>query len=102
MPRGDGLIPAKPGERPAGRKKGTPNKTTTLLKEAILMAAEQAGGRDGIAGYLRIQAATNPGPFMSLLGKVLPMQITGENGEGSGALVVTWGGPAPKASDADD
>jgi hypothetical protein len=23
----------------------------------------------------------NPGPFMSLLGKVLPMQVTGEDGE---------------------
>lgn len=63
-----------------GRKKGTPNKTTALLKDAILLAAQNAGGPEGIAGYLEGQAKQNPGPFMALLGKVLPMQVTGENG----------------------
>ncbi len=29
--------------------------------------------------YLMDQAIKNPGPFMSLLGKVLPMQHTGAN-----------------------
>jgi hypothetical protein len=31
--------------------------------------------------YLTAQAIENPGPFMALLGKVLPMQVTG-GGEG--------------------
>lgn len=61
-----------------GRKKGTPNKTTALLKDAILQAATDAGGADGLVGYLKDQATANPGPFMALLGKVLPMQITGD------------------------
>ena len=61
-----------------GRAKGTPNKTTALLKDAILKAAEAAGGDDGLVGYLQAQAAANPGPFMALLGKVLPMQIAGD------------------------
>ncbi|MDR9813101.1 hypothetical protein [Rhizobium hidalgonense] len=61
-----------------GRAKGTPNKTTALLKDAILKAATEAGGADGLVGYLRIQATENPGPFMSLLGKVLPMQVAGD------------------------
>ncbi|MQX28995.1 hypothetical protein [Sinorhizobium meliloti] len=60
-----------------GRKKGTPNKTTKLLKEAILKAAENAGDGDMVE-YLTVQARTNPGPFMALLGKVLPMQISGD------------------------
>ena len=65
-----------------GRKKGTPNKTTALLKDAILKAAEQAGGEDGLVGYLKDQAEANPGPFMALLGKVLPMQVDANmNGE---------------------
>lgn len=64
-----------------GRQKGTPNKTTALLKDAILKAAELAGGTDGMVGYLRKQAKDNPGPFLALLGKVLPMQVTGEDGE---------------------
>lgn len=64
-----------------GRAKGTPNKTTKLLKDAILKAAENAGnkvGQDGLVSYLENQAAQNPGPFMALLGKVLPMQIAGD------------------------
>lgn len=64
-----------------GRPKGLPNKTTTLLKDALLRAAEAAGGKEGMIGYLTAQATENPGPFMSLLGKVLPMQVTGA-GEG--------------------
>lgn len=64
-----------------GRAKGTPNKTTALLKDAILKAAEQAGnkvGNEGLVSYLEQQASENPGPFMALLGKVLPMQIVGD------------------------
>jgi hypothetical protein len=65
-----------------GRPKGLPNKTTALLKDAILMAAETAGGGepDGLVNYLVAQAKQNPGPFMTLLGKVLPMQVSGEEG----------------------
>ena len=57
-----------------------PNKATALLKDAILRAAEEAGGPEGLVGYLQQQAIDNPGPFMALLGKVLPLQLTGENG----------------------
>jgi len=69
-----------PGERRGGRQKGTPNKTTALLKDAILLAAQKAGGdtETGLVDYLTVQASENPGPFMSLLGKVLPMQIAGD------------------------
>ena len=68
-----------------GRKKGVPNKNTTLLKDAILEAATQAGGKAGLVGYLMTQASANPQSFLPLLGKVLPMQITGE---GDGPLQV--------------
>lgn len=64
----------KPGP---GRPKGIPNRTTTLLKDAILQAATKAGGDDLVA-YLEKQAKENPGPFMALLGKVLPMQVVGD------------------------
>lgn len=66
----------KPGP---GRPKGVPNKTTALLKDAILMAAQKAGGgEDGLVNYLHQQAIANPGPFLSLLGKVLPMTVVGD------------------------
>lgn len=77
-----------------GRPKGTPNKTTALLKDAILQAATDAGGGD-LTAYLAVQAKTNPGPFLALLGKVLPMQVTGE---GDGPLVLEIIRFADKAS----
>jgi hypothetical protein len=81
---------AKPKGSPktGGRKKGTPNKTTALLKDAILTAAQLAGGGDdGLVNDLKTQASANPGPFMALLGKVLPMQIAGD--EDSPVVTVT-------------
>lgn len=76
----------KPPNAGKGREKGVPNKTTALLKDAILQAAGQAGGKDGLVGYLRQRAIDTPGPFLALVGKVLPMQVTGEDG---GALQIT-------------
>lgn len=61
-----------------GRNKGTRNKTTALLRDAILEAAELAGDKDGMVGYLVKQAKENPVLFMGLLGKVLPLQIVSE------------------------
>ena len=67
-----------------GRPKGSVNKTTATLKEAILKAAEDVGqdgnGKDGLTGYLKHVASTDVKAFSSLLGKVLPMQVTGEDG----------------------
>jgi hypothetical protein len=65
------------GNAGKGRPKGSPNKTTALLKDAILKAAENAGEGDMVV-YLTQQATLNPGPFMTLLGKVLPMQLVGD------------------------
>lgn len=67
----------KPPSAGIGRKKGVPNKTTALLKDAILKAATDAGNGD-MAVYLKKQAVDNPGPFMALLGKVLPLQVIGD------------------------
>lgn len=75
------------GVKTGGRQKGTPNKTTALLKDAILKAAEQAGDGD-MTEYLTQQARLNPGPFLSLLGKVLPMQISGDDDGGPLQIVV--------------
>lgn len=72
----------KKGERPAGRQKGTPNKVPALLKDAIIQAAIEVGengkGKDGLVGYLKLRAKTDPGPFMALMGKVLPLTIAGD------------------------
>lgn len=59
----------------SGRKAGTPNKVTATLKDMILGALDDAGGR----AYLARQAEENPGPFMALVGKVLPTTLATDN-----------------------
>lgn len=61
----------KPPAAGKGRVKGTPNKMTKAIKDMILGALEDVGGQ----AYLARQAEENPGPFMTLLGKVLPTQL---------------------------
>jgi hypothetical protein len=58
-----------------GRAKGTPNKTTKLLKDAILNAFDRAGGEDYLLGVAKADYKT----FCTLLGRVLPQQHTGAN-----------------------
>lgn len=67
---------ARPKGQPklGGRQKGTPNKLTGQVKEMILAALDKAGG----AQYLLEQSAANPVAFMGLVGKVLPLQISGD------------------------
>lgn len=65
------------------RHKGTPNKTTRVLKDAILFAAAAVGrdgkGKEALEGFLIAQASKpDNSPFMSLLGKVLPLTIAGD------------------------
>lgn len=54
-----------------GRKKGTPNKLTTTVKEAIELAFNNVGGHE----YLELMAREEPKAFMALLGKVIPQQV---------------------------
>ena len=62
-----------------GRPKGSKNKTTIQLKEAILRALEKVGGDE----YLAKLAIENSSAFSSLLGKVLPTTLqASESGGG--------------------
>lgn len=77
-------VPESAGKNPnltGGSRKGIPNKITAALKDMILNALDKAGGEE----YLARQAQENPTAFMTLIGKVLPMQVTGE---GDGPLTV--------------
>ena len=57
----------------SGRKKGVPNKVTALLKDQILQALDELGG----VAYLVKLAKENPTAFSTLLGRILPTQVTG-------------------------
>jgi hypothetical protein len=78
--------------RPPGRPKGSPNKTTAAVKEAILKAFDSVGGPE----YLVTVAQEDPRTFCALLGRVLPMEVTGEGGQPLKIVVVT-GVPDPEA-----
>lgn len=59
-------------KKTGGRKKGTPNKMTTSVKEAIMKAFDEVGGEK----YLVEVAKQDHRTFCSLLGRVLPKEIS--------------------------
>lgn len=71
----------KSGRKPPskrGTRKGVPNKNTAAIKDMILTALNNAGG----AEYLE-RRANDPrtaAAFLGLVGKVLPLQVSGEGG----------------------
>lgn len=81
-------VPKSAKKQPrGGSRKGIPNKTTAALKDMILNALDKAGGE----AYL-MERAKDPrtaSAFLTLVGKVLPMQVTGpEDGPVQVASVV--------------
>ena len=72
------------GRKTGGRQKGSPNKLTAQLKDMILQALDESHP-DGGVGYLKQTAIEHPAAFLTLVGKVLPLQVTGEGG---GAVVL--------------
>ncbi len=74
------------GFKSGGRQKGTPNKNTGVLRDQITDALDELGG----VKWLVWLGQNKPESFASLLGRVLPMQVTGAN---DGPLVVTWESP---------
>ena len=70
-----------------GRPRGSVNKVPAQLKDMILQALDKAGGVD----YLVRQSEKTPQAFIGLVGKVLPLQVTGKDGEPLlGAASVTF------------
>ena len=76
-----------------GRRRGTPNRLTTDLREMVLAALDKAGGQE----YLVRQANENPKSFLALLGRLLPLQVGGHD---SGPMVIKWeDSPSPLIAD---
>jgi hypothetical protein len=65
----------------AGRPRGSKNKTTLQLREAILAALDKVGGEK----YLARLAVENSSAFASLLGKILPHTLTAASESDGGA-----------------
>lgn len=85
-------MPAPRGTRPPaagkGRPKGARNKMTPALKEMILAALNANGGQK----WFEQQAIANPVAFMTLLGKVLPMQVAGSESQEIKISVIRYAG----------
>lgn len=64
------------GKGNPGKPKGATNKTSRDLREMILGALSDVGGQE----YLVLCAIADPKAFLALLGRVLPMQLTGTDG----------------------
>lgn len=71
----------------AGRKKGSNGTINKLIRECVLRAAENVGrdgkGADGMVGYLEARAVDQPQAFMSMLGRIIPMQVEGTGDDGA-------------------
>ncbi len=62
------------GPRPgAGRPKGSLDKGNALIREMIVQALHESGGIE----YLKRAAESNPNAFLTLIGKVMPVQVEG-------------------------
>lgn len=68
-----------------GRPKGMQNKVHADVKEMVLAALNQAGGIEYLAE--RAGDPKTASAFLTLVGKVLPLQITGSNG---GPITFSW------------
>lgn len=67
------------GKRPgAGRKKGTPNKTTQLAKDAIAQAAEELGGATRLVKWAKEDAKNEHAFWATIYPKLLPLKIGGD------------------------
>jgi hypothetical protein len=60
----------------SGRKPGVPNKLNRDIKEMVLGALSDVGGRE----YLAARAIDTPAAFLTLVGKILPLQLVSEGG----------------------
>lgn len=64
----------KPPNAGKGRPKGSVNRATAVLKDQILGALDELGGQK----YFVLLAQNEPASFATLLGKILPTQVTAE------------------------
>lgn len=76
------------GNRGKGRPKGTPNKLTAGVKEAIEAAAQGLGGSARLEAWAREAPENEKAFWTAIYPKLLPLQVTGAGG--STPVALTW------------
>lgn len=66
------------GQKTGGRAKGTPNKATAAVKQALFTAFDQIGGTAKLSAW----AKDNPTDFYKLWVKVLPQEVHASGPDG--------------------
>lgn len=69
------------GNAGKGRPKGSSNKTTTIAKEAIAIAADMLGGTERLVNWAKEDAKNEAAFWTTIYPKLLPLQVNGP-GEG--------------------
>lgn len=89
------LIPGgKPGR---GRPKGSPNKIGKAAKDAIAEAAEKLGGVNRLVAWAKEDAKNESVFWGSIYPKLIPVQISGEDGKAI-PVAVEWRVVDPSAA----
>ena len=73
-------------------KSGLPPRPLPIV--AIMATFDEGGGND----YLKTVAQTDPRTFCTLLGKILPTQVTGDDEAGPVRIEYSWLPPQSKGS----
>jgi hypothetical protein len=85
----------QPGNKLAGSRKGSPNKITADIKEAVLKAFTEVGGWK----WLVRLAEENPKAFAVLLAKLLPNNVNLGDANGEPITITIRGYDGNKPSD---
>lgn len=85
------------GNRGKGRRKGVPNKTTALMKDAITAVyadLQKTTGQEH--GHFLNWAKETPTEFYKLAAKLIPIQVNGSGDEGEHVVKVILEGVSSK------
>jgi hypothetical protein len=66
-----------------GRPKGSPNKTTSIAKDAIAKAADELGGADRLIEWIKEEPINERIFWKDIYTKLLPLQVNGSGEDGS-------------------
>jgi len=95
-----------PGHEPMGHR---PLGAKGLLRREVFAMVTEALSAAGGVDYLVMQAYLNPGPFLALVGKTMPIKVEGDDSGAPTRIAVTRrvfvdqiAPPAPQAGESDD